>query len=34
MGLEKQEVESLMAQRSKKDLEFMRNAIGPSDPNL
>jgi len=31
MGLEKKEVESLMAQRSKNDLEFMRNAVGSSD---
>ena len=31
MGLEKQEVEGLMAQRSKNDLEFMRNAVGSSD---
>jgi Lon-like ATP-dependent protease len=34
MGLEKQEVESLMAQRSKNDLEFMRNAVGSSNLNV
>lgn len=31
MGLEKQEVESLMARRSKSDLEFLRNAAGSSE---
>ena len=31
MGLEKQEVENLMARRSRNDLEFMRNAAGSSD---
>jgi Lon-like ATP-dependent protease len=31
MGLEKQEVEGLMARRSKNDLEFLRNAVGSSE---
>ena len=30
MGLDKEEVENRMAERSKKDLEFMRNLNGPS----
>ena len=31
MGLEKEEVENLMTQRSKKDLEFMRNAVSSAE---
>jgi hypothetical protein len=31
MGLTKKEVETLMVQRSKSDLEFMRNINGSSD---
>ena len=34
MGLSKEEVESRMAQRSKNDLEFMRNAESPSDQTV
>jgi hypothetical protein len=32
MGLQKEAVETLMAQRSRSDLEFMKNTGSASDP--